>query len=115
MKKGFIQYYISSAGENPVKDFIESLSRQQKTKVFRIFMHIEEYGLLSIIPHIKKLTGTPLWEIRILGKDNIRIFYATMSKDGIIVLHGFVKKSHKTPSKEIEAALHRYKGIPIDK
>ena len=113
--KTTIYYYTSSRGENPVKDFIESLSKQQKAKVFRIFMHIEEYGLLSVIPHIKKLTGTPLWEIRILGKDNIRIFYAMMSKNGIIVLHGFIKKSLKTPSKEIEVALHRYKGISIDK
>jgi len=70
---------------------------------------------LSVIPHIKKLTGTPLWEIRILGKDNIRIFYALMSKNGIIVLHGFIKKSLKTPSREIEVALHRYKRIFIDK
>ena len=38
-----------------------------------------------------------------------------MSKNGIIVLHGFIKKSLKTPSKEIEVALHRYKGISIDK
>lgn len=101
---GSVQYYISPNGENPVKDFIESLGKKQKAKIFRLFSNIEDYGLSVVIPHVKKLTGTPLWEIRILGQDNIRILYVMVSKDGILVLHGFVKKS---PEREIDLALSR--------
>lgn len=106
---GSVQYYISESGENPVKDFIESLGKKQKAKIFRLFLNIEQYGLVSVLPHIKKLSGTLLWEIRILGQDNIRILYVVVDKDGILVLHGFVKKSQKTPDREITIAISRYK------
>lgn len=58
-------YYISPSGDNPVKDFLDA-HPSAKLKAFRIFSHIVEYGLTSAIPHIKKLAGTPLWEIRII-------------------------------------------------
>lgn len=105
---GLVQYYISPSGENPVKDFVESLDKKQKAKIFRLFMNIEQYGLVSILPHVKKLAGTNLWEIRILGRDSVRILYVTTDKDGILALHGFIKKSQKTPEREINVALNRY-------
>jgi phage-related protein len=114
MAENQVIYYTDSQGKSPVKSFLDSLSDRQKAKIFRIFMHIEEYGLSSIVPHIKKLKGNPLWEIRILGKDNIRILYATLDKGGIIILHGFIKKSFKTPLKEISNALERYDQFKLD-
>jgi len=104
-----VVYYTTSKHENPVKCFIDSLTEKQKVKIFRIFMLLEKYGFPSIIPHTKKLTDTSLWEIRILGHDNIRIIYITVKNDKILVLHGFVKKKQKTPTKEIATALKRYR------
>lgn len=104
-----VQYYISSKGENPFSDFLDQLSGQQQAKILRIFSNVKEYGLLSILPHVKKLSGTSLWEIRILGKDNIRVLYVCPIEGIVLVLHGFVKKKQKTPTKEIEIALQRYK------
>ncbi|MFV1917708.1 MAG: type II toxin-antitoxin system RelE/ParE family toxin, partial [Patescibacteria group bacterium] len=49
------------------------------------------------------------WEIRILGKDNIRIFYAVVYKGDVLMLHGFIKKTRKTPRKELLVALDRYR------
>lgn len=69
----------------------------------------ESYGLETIRPYVKKLSGSPLWEIRILGKDNIRILYVGISGNNIVALHGFFKKTQKTPPKEIETALNRLK------
>lgn len=108
-KKTTIYYYISKSGENPVKQFIDSLVAKQQAKILRIFQYIEEYGLRIALPHIKKLINTPFWEIRILGRDNIRIIYVTLTKAGILVLHGFIKKTQKTPEKELNTALKRYK------
>lgn len=65
------------------------------------------YGLSTALPHLKKLTGSPLWEIRILGQDNIRILYVTIHQDSILLLHGFIKKTQKTPNREINTALKR--------
>ena len=90
-----VYYYITPRGENVVREFILSLEKHQQIKVRRILMTIEKYGLDPIVSHIKKLTGTPLWEIRLLGKDNIRILYVLPDKDVILVLHGFTKKTQK--------------------
>jgi phage-related protein len=112
-------YYASLQGNNPVKEFIESVTRQQKAKIFKVFYLLQEYGLSAIVPHIKKITGTPFWEIRILGQDNIRIVYIVAQKDAILALHGFIKKTQKTPEKEINIALKRYldwkNQHPVDK
>jgi phage-related protein len=64
--------------------------------------------LQSVLPHIKKLRGTPLWEIRILGQDNLRVIYVVPYLDTVLVLHGFIKKTQKTPKKDLEVALSRY-------
>lgn len=113
--KGTVQYYLTPTGQNPVSDFLDSLTQQQQSKILRIFSYIEMYGLLSVIPHLKKVVGTPLWEIRILGKDNIRILYITLAEDAIMALHGFIKKKQKTPRKELSIALSRYEQLQLAK
>ena len=100
-------YFTTFAGENPVEKFIDSLQKHQKAKIFRIFQYIELYGLISILPHVKKLTGTSLWEIRIVGQDNIRILYITLQERAVLVVHGFIKKKQKTPTKEVKIAMRR--------
>lgn len=63
----------------------------------------------SVIPHVKKLSDTPFWEIRILGQDNARIIYVLLIQSKILLLHGFIKKRQKTPLKELEIVYNRYK------
>ena len=104
-----IIYYVTKSGENPVKDFIESLQKRDKVKIFRIFQYIQIYGLSAILPHVKKLSGTQFWEIRILGESNIRIIYVSITSDSVLVLHGFLKKSQKTPGRELKTAEIRLK------
>lgn len=108
-----IIYFQNTNGEKPVYIFINSLEFNQKAKIFRIFQQIQEYGLQAIIPHIKKLAGSPLWEIRILGKDNIRILYVTVEQKSVLLLHGFIKKKQKTPPREINLALKRLSLMKI--
>lgn len=100
-------YYTTAEGENPTEKFLDSLQKPDKAKIFRILQYIEIYGLISALPHAKKLTGTPLWEIRILGKINIRVIYVTLQEDSILLVHGFLKKKQKTPIREIEIAINR--------
>ena len=104
-----IYYYTSPTRSNPIKQFIDSLAPQQQTKILRIFQYIKEYGLTAHLSQIKKLTGTPLWEIRILGKHNLRILYVVPKQNLVLVLHGFIKKTAKTPNKELKTALNRYR------
>ena len=102
-------YYTTENGDNPVSDFLDKLEKSQQTKLLRVINYIEVYGLHSVLPHLKRLTGTSLWEIRILGKDNLRILYVLIHEDEVLLLHGFVKKVQKAPRREIDIALNRFK------
>lgn len=104
-----VVYFRDQSGANPVSEFIDTLNPKQQAKIIRILHYIQEYGLQSIIPHVKKLSGSPLWEIRIIGKDNIRVIYVVPQKYTVLLLHGFIKKKQKTPTRELEAALRKYK------
>lgn len=104
-----VVYFTNKNNESPIRLFIDSLPIKQKAKIFRILLYIEKYGLSSILPHIRKIAGTPLWEIRILGKDNIRIIYVVPLVNIVLLLNGFIKKSNKTPKGEINIAIDRLK------
>lgn len=111
MQSGYkVYFYILSSGRNPIKEFIDSLNKQAQAKIERIFQYVEVYGLLAVLPHVKKVTGTPFWEIRILGKNNIRILYVIPSQTQIVVLHAFSKKSQKTPLHELKLTYQRYQN-----
>ena len=103
-----VTYYVSPSGSIPVRDFLDGAGPQSKTKALRILQHAEEYGLQGITSYTKKLSGTSLWEIRIIGRDNVRILFVTCVEKEIVLLHGFYKKSQKTPRKDIDLALERF-------
>lgn len=113
MDRWRVIYYTSPSGDKPISDFLDSLNKQAQSKLLRIFNYIEEYGLQSVIRHIKKLSGTPFWEIRILGQDTIRVIYVVSTPLHVLVLHGFTKKTQKTPLKELEIVSKRYQQYLI--
>lgn len=76
----------------------------------RQIMYVQEYGLSFAIPNIKKIRNTDIWELRILGKDNVRLFCVSQKDRTIKILHIFKKKSQKTPTKELALAMKRKVG-----
>jgi len=78
----------------------------------RIVEMIGTFGLQRMRePHVKHLEG-PVWEMRMKGKDGIaRAAYVTASGQRVVVVHVFVKKTQKTPRREIETALRRAKEV----
>ncbi len=103
-----VVYYLSSTGDKPFSKFLDTLEKRQQAKIIRLFQYIKQYGLEAISKHTRKLSDTPLWEIRIVGKDNIRVIYFIPKAYTVLVLHGFVKKKQKTPKKELNIAMKRY-------
>jgi phage-related protein len=87
---------------------LDSLESSQQVKVLRLIQNIEIYGINSVLPHTKKLSGSRLWELSILGKDNLRLIYIIPVTDSVLILHGFNKKTRKTNPKDIAIALKRY-------
>ena len=95
--------------DDSVEKFIKSLEESTIAKVLRTIELLEEYGPQLAMPHSKKIENN-LFELRIRGQQEIRIFY-TFHKSSAILLHGFVKKSEKTPKKEIKTALQRLEAL----
>lgn len=106
-QKWEITYYETPQGSSPVFEFIQNLDPKVKSKVIAVMNLLKEFGTLVGPPHSKKVTGTPLWELRILGSDNIRIFYVAIVNRKFLLLHGFQKKRQKTDKKEIKTAVDR--------
>lgn len=102
-----IEYYESARGDKPVEEFYNSLEEKTRVKVTKTLELLEEFGIHIDHPHAKKLTGTELWELRILGSDNTRIFYVAQQGKTFLLLHGFKKKTQKTERKEIKLATER--------
>ena len=71
-----------------------------------------EFGLERVRePHVRHLHG-PLWEMRLKGRDGIsRAIYATATRQRAVVVRVFVKKTEKTPRREINLALERAREV----
>lgn len=110
MARWKIDYYVLPSGKIPVKEFIDDLPEKSQSKISNIFDLLIEFGVHLGRPHVKKLSGTPLWELRILGEQSLRFFYILRRGQTFFMLHAFRKKSQKTPSKELKKALKRAKS-----
>ena len=72
---------------------------------------MELYGPDLGMPHTRAMGGG-LFELRIKAAQGIaRVFYCTVIDRRIVILHQFVKKSEKTPPKELEIARRRMKEV----
>jgi len=72
---------------------------------------MEHYGPDLGMPHTKAM-GDGLFELRLKAAEGIaRVFYCTMVGRRIVMLHHFIKKTDKTPAKELNVARMRKKEI----
>lgn len=78
----------------------------------RIADLIEAVGLERVHePHVKHIEGR-LWEMRLTGANRIaRALYVTAPPRRVVVVRVFVKKTEKTPRREIELAMKRAQGV----
>ncbi len=85
--------------------FIESLPKSAADKLLGIVHRIEGGEVNSVI--FSKLEGTEIWEFRTLyNKVKYRLFafWDTKTDTLVIATHGIIKKTQKTPKKEIAKA-----------
>lgn len=87
---------------------MEVLPVDIRARFVRIVELIETHGLERIHePYVQHFEG-PVWEMRMKGRDGIaRAAYVTATGWRVVVVHVFVKKTQKTPRREIEIALRR--------
>ena len=102
-----IYFYKDRNGNRPVADYIRELAKKtdkdSRVKLHKIQDYINalsEYGLQLREPYIKHIDGE-IWELRPL-KD--RIFFVAWHNGSYVLLHSFMKKTQRTPKREIEQA-----------
>lgn len=106
-EKWEILLYRTKNGESPVEEFIHSLEIKAQSKIRDTINLLQQFGIKIGLPHFKKLTGSELWEMRIVGSDSIRILYVSVTGRTFLLLHGFKKKQNRTPNKDIRVAEER--------
>ena len=95
--------------DSSLEKFIEGLEKATIAKVLRSIDLLERFGCDLQLPHSKKVKNN-LFELRIRGQQEVRIFY-TLRQQQAILLHGFIKKSQKIPKREIDLALQKMAGL----
>lgn len=104
-----VVFYQTVAGERPAEEWLKSIPIKMQAKIARILDLLEEHGTFATGPYIQHEHGK-LWKVRVeQAKVQYRLFYFPATGQKFVVLHGFVKKSQKTPPKEIEVAEQRLK------
>ncbi len=105
-----VEFYTSEEGGSPVYDWYLKQDAKVQAKFARIFELLEEQGTAVRKPYVGSITDTKLFEIRIEKQTNIyRILYFAYAEKRFILLHGFQKKTQKTPRQHIEIAESRRK------
>jgi phage-related protein len=103
------RFYRSPAGREPVRDWLRALPLTDRKTIGEDIKDVEfswPIGLLLVRP-----LGRGLWEVRsslVNGKIARVIFCVDHGE--MFLLHGFIKKTQKTPQQDLELALARMKG-----
>jgi phage-related protein len=91
---------------------IEALPADMRARLSRYVALIQEFGFQALPREAVKHLEDKLWELRIIGRDGIsRAIYVTASGRRVVILRAFVKKTQKTPPRELEFARQRAKEV----
>lgn len=102
-----IYFYRDKNGKEPVLDYLRELSKKRdknsRIKANKIQDYIEvlrQHGTRIGEPYVKHLDGE-IWELRPIRD---RILFAAWNGENFVLLHCFMKRTRKTPPREIEQA-----------
>ena len=109
-----IYFYKDKDGNESVAEYISELagkkdkdSRIKLTKIRDYMKVLSEYGTQAGVPYIKHI-DSEIWELRPLRD---RIFFVAWVNGSYVLLHQFMKKTQKTPAREIEKAKREFADL----
>jgi phage-related protein len=104
-----VEFYSDRRGNEPVKEFLIELREKGKTsktdriraeKILTCIRLLQAYGTRAGEPFMKHICNG-LWELRPMSD---RVFFFYFGDKTFVLLHHFVKKTKKTPKREIDKA-----------
>lgn len=103
--KFIVEFFEKEDGTVPAEEFILSQNVKMRAKLFRMLELLELKGIELREPYSKMLCDG-IYEVRAKqGTDISRVLYFFVIERRIILTNGFVKKTQKTPKREIELAI----------
>ena len=108
-----VEFYQKENENVPVLDFLLSLQPKLRAKAYSEIELLRKHGTTLTEPYVKPMKGDKnrgIYELRIkFSTDITRIFYFCFQQDTFVLLNGFVKKTNKTPERELVKA-RKYKA-----
>jgi phage-related protein len=99
-------FYVTTSDLEPVREWLLGLSKEEKKKIGEA-IKLVEFGWPLGMPVVRKIEAD-LWEVRIkLPQGNIARVFFTVFNQTMVLVHGFIKKSAKTPSDDLTLARKR--------
>jgi phage-related protein len=100
-----VLFYQTASEREPVREWLKSLPDADRKLVGEDIKTVQ-FGFPLGMPLVRKLEGG-LWEVRSQLRDRIARVIFTIEGDFIVLLHGFIKKTQKTPLDDLEVARTR--------
>ena len=101
-----VAFFRTEAGNEPVREWLIGLGREQR-RLIGTDIKTVQLGWPIGMPVVRKLEPK-LWEVRSdLDGDIARIIFTVIGSQ-MILLHGFIKKSQKTPTVDLQTARQRH-------
>lgn len=100
-----VVFYRTESGNEPVREWLKDFPRDDKRQIGED-VKTAQLGWPLGMPLIRKI-DKDLWEVRTRLADGIARVFFTVDGDYMVLLHGFIKKSQKTPQNELKTALSR--------
>jgi phage-related protein len=104
-----VLFYRSTAGNEPVREWLKALPIEDR-KIIGDDLKTVQFGWPLGMPLIRKLEAN-LWEVRSRLHQRIARVIFTVEDDTMVLLHGFIKKSQKTPVVDLRLAKQRLRDL----
>lgn len=102
-------FYRTTVGNEPVREWLKALPVEER-KTIGDDLKTAQYGWPFGMPLIRKLEAG-LWEVRSRLLNRIARVIFTVEGDTMILLHGFIKQSQKTPLQDLQLARQRLQSL----
>lgn len=105
-----VHFYCTEAGAEPVREWLRNLNRTDRHTIGLDLMRVQ-YGWPIGMPLVRSLKGG-IWEIRCnLPSQRIARVLLCFYRGTLVLLHGFTKKTQKTPASDLALARQRMKEV----
>ncbi|MGH8454035.1 MAG: type II toxin-antitoxin system RelE/ParE family toxin [Nevskiales bacterium] len=104
-----VRFYATAQGREPVRDWLRALPAEERKAIGEDLKTVQ-FGWPLGMPLVRQMEPG-LWEVRSTIASGIARVLFTTTGPVMVLLHGFVKKTQKTPQADLALAIRRMKEV----